>query len=120
VEGERVRLSALTGGKLALIDGCLRLTREGETGNGDLIIWPDDHSPGIDENGTIQVSDSTGLVVARLGETIFMGGGESKSISALKTSVFGLQEEIPAECSGPYWIMGNVILHPGAYPGLQR
>lgn len=113
VEGERARLTAATKGELALIDGCLRLMSEDSTGNGYLIIWPADHSPSVDENGIIQVTDGTSQVVARVGETVYMGGGEGRAI-------FGLQGEIPPECDvGPSWVMGNVILHPEAYPHFQ-
>lgn len=82
-------------GELALEDGYLRV-------DGTLIIWQPDYFVHNNE-GTIEILDRNGKVVGRVGEEIYMGGGEIKSwlINSL------IKEPLPQCCEGPFWLQGE-------------
>jgi hypothetical protein len=63
------------------------------------------------ENDEIQILDGAGEVVARVGEEVYMGGGEGSS-EALADCV---RQQLPAACTGPFWIVGD-----GVRPNLIR
>ncbi|MEJ2737532.1 MAG: hypothetical protein P8189_28915, partial [Anaerolineae bacterium] len=63
------------------------------------------------EDEEIQVLDGTGQVVARVGEEIFMGGGEGSASVMAKC----VRQQLPVTCTGPYWIVGE-----GVRANLQR
>jgi hypothetical protein len=96
-------MTALLGGELVLEDGCLRV----KNGHDNyLIVWPHGFSLST-EGGVIQVIDDTGQPIARVGDRVKIGGGECvkpcKHIAIYST-------ELPSDrCSGPYWIVGEVI-----------
>ena len=114
VEGERARMSALAWGQITLIDECLRLTNPYNVEDtGHLIIWPADHEA-RDESGVLVIYDGAGQRVGQVGDKVFMGGGEDDRIEPITETVFGLQEATPAECPGPYWVMGNI--EPNKWP----
>lgn len=97
---------ALLQGKLAIRDGCLRVS-EGDEDPGSLIIWQPDYFLN-DNDGTVEVLDREGKAVARVGERVSMGGGEV-SLASVETQLRG---PIPSQCEGPYWLMGEIVLDP--------
>ena len=82
-------------GELTLEDGYLRV-------NGTLIIWQPDYFVHNNE-GTIEILDRNGKVVARVGEDVYMGGGEIKPwlINSL------IKEPLTRDCEGPFWLQGE-------------
>ena len=92
-----------TEGTLILENGCLRLSGVQDMLNGDnfLLIWDARFSTRT-EDGIVQVIDSlTGEVLASVGETIgvsFNGGNLNRPT----------WRPIPDECSGPYFIVGQM------------
>jgi len=108
VTSERARLASLAWGQLTLIDGCLRLVDPYDAKDrGHLIIWPADHTV-VDEDGQLSIFDGAGQRVASVGDNIWVGGGEDDRIEPITETAFGLQAPTPAECLGPYWVMGNI------------
>lgn len=101
-EGPLVEMDALLIGELVEENGCLRVRWDAE-GPGVLIIWPYDHSLTVDAEGRAEVRDGSGAVVARLGDTVEMGGGRSSSLTPK------LAERIPEVCPDPYWIAARGI-----------
>ena len=96
-------------GELALVDGCLWV-KDMYSGGSILPIWPPEFRLRA-ENDEIQVLDGDGQVVARVGEEVYMGGGEVSSPSLPDC----VRQQLPASCSGPYWIVGM-----GVRPNLRR
>ena len=95
-------MEALLQGKLAVTEGCLRVTGSGRS---HLVIW----QPGFFVNnneGVIEILDRNGEVVARVGEEIRIGGGEVPLTEKLKQL---LREPLPEQCRGPYWSMGELV-----------
>ena len=88
-------------GKLVLDNGCLRVDKY-------LIIWPHGFSLRT-EGEEIQVIDSNGQVVARVGDEIYVGGGELPAEEArfIEESITG--QPLPDNCTGPYWIVGETV-----------
>jgi len=83
-------------GELVLEDGYLRV-------NGTLIIWQPDYFVHNNE-GTIEILDRNGEVVARVGEEVYMGGGEIKPIGLINSLI---KEPLPQGCEGPFWLQGE-------------
>lgn len=88
-------MQALLTGKLTLEDGYLRVHDE-------LIIWQPDYFV-HNNNGTIEILDRDGIVVGRVGEEIYMGGGE---INLPPEDKF-LEEPLPDDIEGPFWLQGG-------------
>jgi hypothetical protein len=109
VEGVREAMEAELIGELMLVDGCLQI--QSVYGDGRYLpIWPPDFTlNGRDEE--IEVLDGTGQVMARVGEEVYMGGGEG-SAGALPDCV---HQQLPPGCTGPYWIVGT-----GVRPNLRH
>jgi hypothetical protein len=101
-DGERAVMEALVRGTLVLVDNCIRVQYD-EVGINYLLIWPPDFSISF-ENGTIEIVNEDGKIVASLGDNVQMGGGEIKLLSLLDKSI---QEQVPPQCPGPYWIVGE-------------
>ena len=93
-------MQALTIGNLEVVDGCLRIVGDHES---YLVIWQTDTFLN-DNNGTLEIWDRDGKVVAIVGEAIAMGGGEGP---APQDRI--LKEPRPAECTGPFWYMGEIV-----------
>ena len=76
-----------------------------------LMIWPYGFSLSRDESGVIHVIDDNGKPIARVGDKVKMGGGEtSKEYNADIRYISGISAQLPSDrCSGPYWIVGEVI-----------
>ena len=96
-----VFLEALLTGELILTNGCLRVNDT--DGKSILLIW----HPGFStrtHQGIVQVVDSTGQVVASVGDFVAVGGGFDSN-----PTWYGLAEPLPEECPGPYWLVGESI-----------
>jgi hypothetical protein len=100
-EGVFAEMMALMMGELVEENGCLRV-RGGED-PALLVIWPYDHTLTVDAGGIAEVRDGTGAVVARVGDTVEMGGGQAPSL----TGAFAAG--LPKACTGPYWIAARGI-----------
>lgn len=101
-EGVLAEMMALLIGDLAEFDGCLRV-RADAADPGVLVIWPYDHTLTRSDDGVLQVHDGTGAVVARVGDTVRMGGGQVPLPDDFVAA------HIPAECPGPYWVAARGI-----------
>jgi len=95
-------MDALARGTLVLVDNCIRLD-SGKSLPSELLIWPPDFNFTI-ENDTIKVLNDKNEIVASIGDRVQMGGGEIHLLSQLDKSI---QEQVPSQCPGPYWIIGE-------------
>jgi hypothetical protein len=96
-------MEALLIGRLEVENGCLLAYQEGSD-QPILIVWQTDFFLNNNE-GAIEMLDREGKVAARVGEMIYLGGGETRSIDPDL-----LQAPIPARCSGkPIWLMGEFL-----------
>lgn len=104
--GERTVMAAELFGKLMVIDNCLRVNRpEGNTSY--LVVWPADVTMHV-ANDMIQILNSSGQVVAQVGNDVYLDGGE---ISVLQATALSQQPDLPIDtmCSRPYWFVGNIV-----------
>ena len=104
LEGERAVMEAEVYGTLVLTNNCIYI-ESNESDTSYLLIWP----PGFklaSENSimTIHNRDSEGMV--NVGDRVRLSGGEVKSLIMLDEYV---QEQLPHQCSGPYWVIGDEI-----------
>lgn len=96
-------MTALLIGELIVEDGCLRI-RDVYTGEHTLVIWQADYFLN-DNSGRLEILDETGAVVAQVGEMIYMGGGEQRTVDNAE-----LRQPVPEQCnSGPFWRMGTFL-----------
>ncbi len=109
VEGIRAVMEAELIGDLTLAEGCLRVTSI-FGGGSPLPVWPADFRLQA-EDDAIKVLDGSGEVVAVVGEEVYMSGG----IGSQKAMPACVQEQLPASCTGPYWVVGNEVR-----PNLKR
>lgn len=107
VDGKWVSMTGEIEGELVRVGDCLRLVSNLD-GTSYLIVWPPPYE--LDEGGSaLLIRDETGRTVARLGEEIYMGGGESRSLESNPGVTEQLISEIESSgCSGPYWIAGSI------------
>jgi hypothetical protein len=89
-------------GMLVLDENCIRVN-SGEAKTSYLLIWPPDYNITI-ENDTIEVRNGNGEIVAHIGDRVHVGGGEIPSLSVLGKYV---QEQVPPQCTAPYWAIGE-------------
>lgn len=99
-------MEALAAGELIVQNGCLRVQAHSSTAS-HLIIWQADYFLNK-HNGTIEILDRNGAVVARVGDEIRMGGGEVPLTPDLERQ---LREPVLKQCEGPYWLMGELEKH---------
>ena len=100
--GEEVHLEGAISGKLVLVDNCLRVQSDpSETSYA--VIWPHDYALRI-EDGEIQILDSTGQVVAQVGNEVSMGGG---TFGQSPESLEGVPNLPP--CAPPYVEVGEEV-----------
>jgi hypothetical protein len=103
VQGAREVMEAELIGDLVVSDGCLRI--ESLYGNQSYTpVWPPEFTVVL-KNDIPVILDSDGQLVGRIGEEIYMGGGES-SESGLPACV---RQQMPPTCSGKYWIVGEGV-----------
>lgn len=92
-------------GTLVLVDGFLRV--EWPDGTSDLPLWPPGFKVCTDKDGTIQVRNKSGQVVAEVGKEVYMGGGGGGMSAVVLTEI--LQKPLPPSAKGPYWIVGDGV-----------
>jgi hypothetical protein len=103
--GERDVMEALLVGELAEINSCLRV-KSSEIPEEYLPIWPAGFRLSSSSN-PLQVLNETGEVVAQVGQEVRLGGGEVPN--DVVQEVAQLEEPLPADCSGPYWVVGELL-----------
>lgn len=104
VKGEPIPGPALATGELVIDDnGCLRLKEDGESGAGELIVWPAGYRLGT-EDDQIRVLDE-GRVAARAGERIFTVGRGRITTSGEDYRQLRQQSKVPDACPGPLWVV---------------
>ena len=97
-------MEALLWGELVLTNGLLRIQTDQFVGNVSYLpLWPPGYSV-CEEDGTIQLFKG-GDVIAKLGEEIYMGGGELSIQSANDLLV----DPLPLYAEGPYWLVGKEV-----------
>jgi len=100
-------MDAILTGKLVKVENCLRINdANGETSY--LIVWPSDYSLKI-ANGVIMVQDGAGQTRVRVGEKVFVSGGETKSVEGIAALDEQLKRELSTRCPGPYWLVGSEV-----------
>jgi hypothetical protein len=96
-------MEALLIARLEVRDGCLLAFQEGSE-EPITIVWQSDYFLNNNE-GSIEIFDRAGNVVARVGDTIYLGGGEIRDIEDDQ-----LQAPMPEHCSSsPLWLMGEFL-----------
>ena len=96
-------MEALLIGRLEVENGCLLAFQEGSD-QPITIVWQADYFLHNNE-GSIEMLDREGKVVARVGETIYLGGGEVGGIEDDQ-----LRAPMPEHCSSsPLWLMGEFL-----------
>lgn len=89
-----------TGGRLPPL-----CTRDSNTSY--LLVWPPDFVATTETNTVRVVSGIvTGNhkeVVLHIGTLVYLGGGEARHLDEQ------LQQTVPPNCQGPYWVVGNVV-----------
>ncbi len=103
-EVQTIYPDGLVKGTLVLDGDYLRITRP--VGNGDLLVWPYGYSLRIEGN-EIQIVDNDGQIVACVGDSIKLGGGQ---IPAQMVEEF-IGKSLPYDCEGPYWIVSSERLN---------
>jgi hypothetical protein len=93
-------MAALLIGELIVDTGCLRVNSENES---HLVIWQADYFL-TDNDGILEILDETGAAAARVGEMVYMGGGEQSVVNDAE-----MRQPVPEECGGPYWRMGTFL-----------
>jgi hypothetical protein len=96
-------MAALLVGELVVMDGCLRVQVENSP-ESHLIFWQTDYFLN-DNEGQLEILNRESDVVARVGEPIQLGGGEIPA----PVDDDQLQAPLPAACTGPYWLMGEIV-----------
>ncbi len=98
-----VQMDARMEGRLILDGGYLRLKPIFHESY--LIIWRYGYTVHL-KGKTVQVLNADGRVVARVGDWIVIGGGETKSTEGIEEFI---GQPLPPDCTGPYWIAGEII-----------
>jgi hypothetical protein len=104
VEGPREVMEAELVGVLVLQDGCLRVDSLYEGEESYLPIWPPEFTLDLD-NDTLVILDGDGILVGRVGEEIFMGGGTGR----LESMPECVRQHLPINCNGPFWTVGEGV-----------
>lgn len=108
------RWTALLIGKLVKVDGCLRVIADTPSGPGTsyLLIWPPEQHIVTIEKDTVRIVDLWGggkkEVVWHIGQTVRLGGGEILTPSEQWSERMRRDLDVPANCPGPYWVVGDV------------
>lgn len=103
----QVQLAAELNGELREVDGCLRIV-DRSSGTSFLVIWPADYTLQV-EAGEIGIRDGSDQVVARVGDTVAVGGGAFGETPGS----FANTGNLPPDCAPPYWTLhGQVKVTP--------
>jgi hypothetical protein len=70
-----------------------------------LPLWPPDYDARI-QNGEIEIVNGLGQVAVRVGETVHLNGGKIP-LDWNSEQYRQLYYELPGDCTGPYWIVGD-------------
>lgn len=110
VKGLNLGPTAMGGGKLVIDEeGCLRLKLPRGDGPSDIPVWPHGYSLST-ENDEIRILNDKGRVVARVGDTVQVGGGEiSRSEAGGNFEEKRRKLGVPARCPGPLWMVFNEV-----------
>jgi hypothetical protein len=103
VSGPRAMMAAELVGDFVLEGGCLWVESLYHDGR-YLPIWPPEFLVEIDD-GMPVLLDGDGVVVGRVGEEIYMGGGEASERAMLEC----VRAQMPTACGGPYWVVGDGV-----------
>jgi len=106
-EGEY--LMAELRGRLTLDDaGCLRVRYRG----GSVIpVWP--LGLKVDATGDgVRILDQKGRIAARVGEGVYMGGGEVQALDDLTSVGDRTAQELRDRCPGTYWLVAPPVRVP--------
>jgi hypothetical protein len=107
LNGRRDIMSALLIGQLVEKDNFLRIqARESETSY--IVIWPPNYTFRI-AHGRIEVLDEKGKRRVKVGEEVFVDGGETHTVSGIAAISEELQQELSSRDDGPYWIVGAEV-----------
>ncbi|MFN8453204.1 MAG: hypothetical protein U0401_00795 [Anaerolineae bacterium] len=106
VTGKRAVPTGEISGKLVLSGSCLRLNAH--DGVSYTIIWLPDFTLRATEDA-IQILDGSHQVVGRVGDEVYLDGGETKSVEGIRAIDEKLQQELPLKCQDPYWLVGYVV-----------
>lgn len=102
-DGEQVTMQALLSGQLRLVDDCLRVYAGEDDETGLLPIWPAGYALEA-EGDALLILDETGVIVARVGEQVELGGGPLSDEAAAE-----VVDQLPEQCPGPYWLVGEIL-----------
>ena len=102
-ETERFVGALVLDGKCLEVDPAIRVIDRSYDGVPPLIIWPSTLALSV-EDGVVGIVDSTGRVVARVGDEVQFSALAISYQQAIEKG--GLAEITPA-CSGPYWAVGE-------------
>ena len=102
-ETERFSGELVVDGKCLKVDSPLRVRDRAYMPISPLLIWPSAFSLSV-EDGDVAIVDSTGRVVARIGDEIQFSAFDLSYQQAMEHG--GLEEISPA-CSAPYWAVGE-------------
>ncbi|MCJ7655265.1 MAG: hypothetical protein MUO97_08235 [Dehalococcoidia bacterium] len=97
------QMLTLAKGRLVIENSCLRL--KPIIGSSYLLIWPYGYSLHT-EGKIIEVIDGNGNIVAHVGDTIKVGGGEAVSVEIV---MIYTSQQLPDNCEGPYWLVNEVV-----------
>ncbi len=104
VEGPREVMEAELVGDLVLLDGCLRVNSLNQGEESYLPIWPPEFILDLD-NDTPVILDGNGIIVGRVGEEIYMGGGTGRQESMPEC----VRQQLLESCKGPFWSVGEGV-----------
>ncbi len=104
VDGEREAMTGEIFGTLVTVENCIRVNAN-ESDISYLLIWPPDYAFST-KNDAIQILNGDSKIVARVGDKVRISGGEITLLSFFDESV---QKELPPNCMGPYWIVGDEV-----------
>jgi hypothetical protein len=98
---------AETSGELVLDDeGCLRVKATPKD-PGTTPVWPAGY--GLDATGgEVRILDEEGRVVAKVGERVYVGGGETPK-DHVTLADERTERELFERCPGEYWIVGSEV-----------
>jgi hypothetical protein len=93
-------------GRLTLDEaGCLRVRYRGGSATP---VWP----PGLEVNATgdgVRILDQKGHIAARVGEGVYMGGGEARALDDLTSVGKRTAQELHDRCPGTYWLVAPPV-----------
>ena len=98
-------------GELVVREGCLRVVGDEDINDprpapSFLLVWPEGFTLVEVEDGSTVIEDTTGAIVARVGNDVRFSGWRARSESGFGG---GLARSLPDECVGPYFVVGDDV-----------